>query len=179
METHMKNLYEKLYRVQAEVGEISKEKKNPFYSSAYFDINSLIGHLTPILQKNKLLLLQPVEDGCVVSKVIDVDSGECIASKMMLPDIQDPQKIGSAITYYRRYTLASLLALQAEDDDGNKASGKSAPTKPVLKPDTEMWVRGVHAVASGKVELKDIPVKYQISKKDLERLEAEAMEHAQ
>jgi len=33
----------------------------------------------------------------------------------------DPQKIGSAITFYRRYTLQSLLGLQSEDDDGNKA----------------------------------------------------------
>ena len=38
-----------------------------------------------------------------------------------LPEISDPQKLGSAITYFRRYTLQSLLALQAEDDDGNKA----------------------------------------------------------
>jgi hypothetical protein len=43
-----------------------------------------------------------------------------------LPNIQDPQKIGSAITYYRRYSLQSLLALQTDDDDGNKAS---QPTK--------------------------------------------------
>jgi hypothetical protein len=39
---------------------------------------------------------------------------------MVLPNLQDPQKLGSAITY-RRYTLQSLLGLQAEDDDGNKA----------------------------------------------------------
>jgi hypothetical protein len=40
---------------------------------------------------------------------------------MLLPNLQDPQ-LGSAITYYRRYTLQSLLGLQAEDDDGNKQS---------------------------------------------------------
>ena len=45
---------------------------------------------------------------------------------MELPNLQDPQKLGSAITYFRRYTLQSLLGLQAEDDDGNKAS---APIK--------------------------------------------------
>jgi hypothetical protein len=39
---------------------------------------------------------------------------------MVLPNLH-PQKLGSAITYYRRYTLQSLLGLQAEDD-GNKAS---------------------------------------------------------
>jgi hypothetical protein len=43
---------------------------------------------------------------------------------MVLPNLQDPQKLGSAITYYRRYTLQSLLGLQAEDDDGNKRTYK-------------------------------------------------------
>ena len=42
-----------------------------------------------------------------------------LVSEIDLPNIQDPQKLGSAITYYRRYTLQSLLGLQAEDDDGN------------------------------------------------------------
>ncbi len=39
-----------------------------------------------------------------------------------MPDISEPQKVGSAITYYSRYTLQSLLGLQAEDDDANTAS---------------------------------------------------------
>jgi hypothetical protein len=47
---------------------------------------------------------------------------DSVTSEMQLPSIQDPQKIGSAITYYRRYTLQSLLSLKAEDDDGNLAS---------------------------------------------------------
>jgi hypothetical protein len=42
-----------------------------------------------------------------------------------LPETVDAQKAGSAITYFRRYALQSLLALEAEDDDGNTASSKS------------------------------------------------------
>ena len=41
----------------------------------------------------------------------------------------DPQKFGSSVTYFRRYSCQSILSLQAEDDDGNKASQKSAPIK--------------------------------------------------
>jgi hypothetical protein len=52
---------------------------------------------------------------------------EKLEASLRLPEIQDPQKIGSAITYYRRYTLTSLLALAAEDDDANVAS--QAPKK--------------------------------------------------
>ena len=44
---------------------------------------------------------------------------------MPLPDLQDPQKMGSAITYYRRYALQSLFLLQTQDDDGEGA--KTAP----------------------------------------------------
>ena len=51
-----------------------------------------------------------------------------VESSIQLTQFNDPQKLGSAITYYRRYTLQSLLGLQAEDDDANKASTK----EPVL-----------------------------------------------
>ena len=46
-------------------------------------------------------------------------------SQCPLPEVTDAQKAGSAITYFRRYALQSLLALEAEDDDGNTASSKS------------------------------------------------------
>jgi hypothetical protein len=40
-----------------------------------------------------------------------------------LPATEDPQKLGSAITYYRRYAIVTLLGLVTEeDDDGNAAS---------------------------------------------------------
>jgi len=110
-----KNIYNKLHKVQKEIGTISKDSKNPFYKSKYFDVNSLIKQVTPILDKHNLLLLQPIKDGYQYSIIIDLDA----------------QKIGSAITYYRRYTLQSLLALQAVDDDGNLAS-KVKPSKKTL-----------------------------------------------
>jgi hypothetical protein len=47
-----------------------------------------------------------------------------IQSEVTLPDLQDPQKMGSAITYYRRYSLQSLFLLQAQDDDGEIAKPK-------------------------------------------------------
>jgi len=47
-----------------------------------------------------------------------------IFSEIELTGIKDPQKIGSEVTYFRRYTLQSLLSIQAEDDDGNKTQPK-------------------------------------------------------
>ena len=37
-------------------------------------------------------------------------------------NMENPQKIGSAITYAKRYTLQSVYGLPSEDDDGNKAA---------------------------------------------------------
>jgi hypothetical protein len=122
----MKDLLKALANVKKEVGTLSKTATNPFFKSKYFDINSLIEQVDPLLEKNGLLLLQPIEHNRVRSIIYHTETAQFVYSEMDLPNLQDPQKLGSAITYYRRYTLQSLLGLQAEDDDGNKAS---APVK--------------------------------------------------
>ncbi len=113
--------YENLFSAKQEIGKISKDSRNPFFKSKYFDINALLEHVESILFKHGLFVVQPIEDDVVTTKIMD-ENGFGIASGMKLPALSDPQKMGSAITYYRRYTLQSLLALQAEDDDGNKAT---------------------------------------------------------
>lgn len=133
-----KHINEKLFNLQQEIGGISKLESNPFYNSKYFDINSLIKQLNPLLLKHNLLLLQPIEDNKVVTKIICVESNSNVSSFLTIPAVSDPQKLGGAITYLRRYTLASLLGLQAEDDDGNAASGlkkkKEIKVLPIKKP---------------------------------------------
>lgn len=119
------SIYKKLNSVRKAVGAIPKDNKNPFFNSSYFDINSLISHVDSELQKNDLLLLQPVISNCVYTQIIDIETGEKVESSMCLPEIVDPQKMGSSITYFRRYTLQSLLALEsADDDDGNTSNPK-------------------------------------------------------
>ena len=127
-------IYNKLFKVQQEIGAISKDKKNSFYKNKYFDINKLIEHVSPILKSHNLLLLQPIRDNKVCSVIIDLDGG-VVESSLELPANLDAQKIGGAITYYRRYTLVSLLGLQAEDDDGNGA----IPKKTTSSNKTEMF----------------------------------------
>jgi hypothetical protein len=112
----------KLLEFQKKVKAIEKNATNPFYKSAYFDINSLIETIKPILNELELVIIQPLKviDGknILSTKIID-DTKVLAESEIIIPDIQDPQKIGSAITYYRRYSLQSLLLLEAEDTDGN------------------------------------------------------------
>jgi len=114
----MNSVYPKLAKVKAVLNPIRKTETNPFLKSKYFDINSLLEQVEPILQEHGLILAQPIQQGKVTTYLIDPETGDDLGSEIELPQIQDPQKLGSAITYYRRYTLQSLLALQALDDDG-------------------------------------------------------------
>ena len=116
------SIYKKLLEAKMEMEAITKDSKNPFFKSNYFDINKILSEVEPVLQRHGLLLLQPIEAEWVKSVIYDIETSEKVSSEIHLPDLKDPQKLGSAITYYRRYTLQSLLGLQAEDDDGNKAA---------------------------------------------------------
>ncbi len=153
------NIYQKLATAKAEIGAISKDSTNPFFKSKYFDINNLLAHVEPILQKNGLLCLQPIIDGSVVTKIVDVDCIDFIESSIPLTDERDPQKLGSQISYFRRYTLSSLLAIQAEDDDANSAKPK---TKPALQLDSEQFKKALQYM-SDVGDISAIEKKYSLS----------------
>ena len=127
---------DKILKIQTEIGVLSKTETNPFFKSKYMDINGLLAQLLPLLSKYKVCVIQPVDvinDKNVLTTIVmdSETSKEIVHSSIILPDIQDPQKIGSAITYYRRYSLQSLFLLQAQDDDANLASTPSTPSKKV------------------------------------------------
>lgn len=157
------NINEKLFNLQQEIGTVSKDASNPFYKSKYFDINSLIKQLQPLLKKHRLLLLQPIEEDIVYSKLICVDGTGATISGLKLPVIADPQKLGSCITYYRRYTLSSLLGLQAEDDDANSASGVTEEQK-WLNQNTPEYSKAIEFIKGGG-SVEAIKSKYKVSKK--------------
>lgn len=136
----------RILNIQQEIGTLSKNAKNPFFKSQYLDLNDLLTHVTPLLTKEGLILMQPIIDNVVTTQIIDSKNGLVLASSgMKLPEIVDPQKIGSAITYFRRYTLKSLLAISEKDDDGNLASTPppkpKATTKPPLDNKGMLWLR--------------------------------------
>jgi len=141
----------KILEFQKEVEAIKKDSKNPFFKSNYFDINSLLAEIKPLLNKLDLVLIQPlrVVDGKNVLKTILIDGDkEILAGEIILPDLQDPQKLGSAITYYRRYSIQSMLLLQAEDDDGNNA-----------KPEVKQTVKPTTAIAPAPVKRFEVDKK--------------------
>lgn len=131
---------DKILKIQSEIGVLSKTETNPFFKSKYMDINGLLAQLLPLLEKYKITVVQPLgnigEQGrpALGTLVLDAETGkEIVHSHIPLPDLQDPQKMGSAITYYRRYALQSLFLLQAQDDDGESAKSAKVGKKETPK----------------------------------------------
>jgi hypothetical protein len=118
----------KLLELQKRIKPIKKDSENSYLKYKYFDINTLIEEVKPILDELGIVVAQPLEyiDGRTVLKTyLFDDDKKLIESAVVLPENPDPQKMGSIITYFRRYSLQSLLFLQAEDDDANAASDNS------------------------------------------------------
>lgn len=113
---------EKLLELQKRVQPIKKDSVNPHFRNRYASLDDILAEIKPILSEMRLILSQGVVDGAVRTVIADVDSDGACQSAMELPQNLDPQKMGSAVTYYRRYTLKSLLALEDTDDDGNGAT---------------------------------------------------------
>ena len=130
MESKPKSIIQKIHEAKKEIGTIAKNAKNPHFKNTYADINALIEAVEPVLLEKGLLLLQPIREGKQYTEIHDIESGESISSFLELNQSLQPQAQGSAITYFRRYTLQSLLSLMSEDDDGDKT--RTAP--PVFEP---------------------------------------------
>ena len=139
----------KLWKAKQEIEAVKKNAKNPHFKNNYADINALIEAVEPVLLKYNLLLMQPIENGCVVTRILDCESGDSVESTMRLPEIQDPQRVGSAVTYYRRYTLQSLMTLQAEDTDAQDVSDYIKKQKPKFP--QERFENGLTKVGNGEL----------------------------
>lgn len=127
--TTIVNISKALLEAQKKMGAVSKDAKNPFFKSSYATLNNVREAVMPALNESGITLLQPTVslDGKVyVETILLHESGEFISgeTEAVLAKVNDPQSLGSAISYARRYGLMSTLGLAAEDDDGNSASGK-------------------------------------------------------
>ncbi|HYX17484.1 MAG TPA: ERF family protein [Nostoc sp.] len=129
----MQKLISALIKAKAEFQPIHKNKTNPHYKSQYADLDSVLDAVTPALNTHGLAIIQLVGivDGRTVLETrLYHDSGEFTSSVFPLPETSDPQKIGSALTYARRYSLCAILSVAAdEDNDGNAASEKKPETR--------------------------------------------------
>ena len=128
-----------LAAAQGEMENAAKSSVNPHFKSKYADLAELTNTVRPVLSKHGLSIVQfPSFDGTMahVETVIAHESGEYMSGITSSPvQKNDPQGIGSATTYLRRYSLAAACNLAQEDDDANAASnGKPNGAKQAPKP---------------------------------------------
>ena len=139
----IKDLAAALCKAQAGMKHATKEADNPYFKSKYADLPAVIDSVRPALTANGLSVSQMM-DYDEAGKVYLVttlmhSSGQWMRGWYPINPVKnDPQGIGSAVTYARRYSLAGATgnASIGEDDDGNAASavnGNGAPAPTTAK----------------------------------------------
>ena len=114
-----------LLKFQGLVSSLKKDGTNPHFKNKYATINAILNEVKPKLTELGLVLLQPIRSGKIYTEIWN-DKGLLITSDIELPTGLSPQQLGSAITYFRRYSLISLFALEAEDDDAEDTKRPAA-----------------------------------------------------
>ena len=105
---------------------VKKAASNPHFKSKYADLSEVVEATVPALNANGIAVIQsPGFDGDLVSvtTMLIHESGATVTGTLrMRPTKNDPQGVGSAITYGRRYSLLAMTGAAPEDDDGSAAS---------------------------------------------------------
>lgn len=135
----LKDLFAALSKAQAVIKGALKDSANPFFKSKYADLESVWEACREPLTKNDLSVVQTTEfvpeAGVCIMTTLGHASGQWIRGTLPIMAIkQDPQGIGSAITYARRYALAAIVGIVQVDDDGERATtsvrGLPLPSEP-------------------------------------------------
>lgn len=122
-----------LAKAQGLMDNASKDRKNDHFKSKYADLASVRDAVIGPLTAAGIAVLQApstTADGVVVETRFVHGSGQWLSCSVgATPRAYDPQSVGSAITYLRRYGLMALAGIAPEDDDGNAASVQTAPQR--------------------------------------------------
>lgn len=129
----IKNLMVAIQNVQQNVPVIKRASKGQVgtRSYKYADINDVWDTIKPELKKNMLTILQSPEQTSFgqlfTTLIFHTDSEEWIESSMPLVlQRDDPQGMGSSITYFRRYMVMSMLGLTSDEYDSDASEHRLA-----------------------------------------------------
>jgi hypothetical protein len=161
--TEQLTLTQRLLEFQKQINVIKKDAKNPHFKNTYATLKQVLSEVKPILSEVGLLITQPIDERGIGTVI--TDGKDSIVSFIPMPNGLQPQQLGSAISYFRRYTICSLLSLEIDDDDANttnKAIVTTPTQKPILKADTEHFGKAVEYLMKGG-SIDAIKQKYEVS----------------
>jgi hypothetical protein len=157
-----------LHKFHGLMGKVGKDAVNPHFKNKYASLSNIIEATTPHLNAVGLSVIQlPTESG--LETMLMHTSGEYISSVSLTPckDVSNPQALGSALTYAKRYAYAGLLNLNIdEDDDAQRATVAPAAqpkTKAELTPTHPKWEAAKKAVSEGSTTVADIEKAYTLT----------------
>ena len=161
----IKNIAGALVKFQASVSKVAKEANNPFFKSKYASLANILDTIQKPLSECGLAISQFPDGNALTTIILHADSGEWMESSYVMPVAKqnDPQAMGSAITYARRQSIGSILNLNIDDDDdGEKAMGRQIPKKDGLTPKHPSWAKAVEHLKTGGL-MTDITSKFEVS----------------
>lgn len=121
-------LFPAIFRARQKFVKVLKDKINGGAGKGkYATLDSVLDTVTPPLESEMLMIEQSMTDESnskeirVITTIRHV-SGQFISYLSVLPVVKaDPQGMGSAFTYARRYGLVAALGLSQADDDAQIA----------------------------------------------------------
>jgi hypothetical protein len=161
----IKNIAGALVKFQSSVSKVAKEANNPFFKSKYASLANILDTIQKPLSECGLAISQFPDGNALTTIILHAESGEWMESSYVMPVAKqnDPQAMGSAMTYARRYALGSILNLNIDDDDdGEKAMGRQIPKKDELTPKHPSWAKAVEHLKTGGL-MTDITSKFEVS----------------
>jgi hypothetical protein len=143
-----------LAKAQASMKNAALNKVNPHFRSKYADLAGIRDTVVPVLAANGIAVVQTLdlingESGNFLLTRLVHTSGQWIESLCPVAFNGDMQKMGSAITYARRYSLSAICGIAAdEDDDANAAVQPSKPVAVNKAPEGfDNWLADLEATA--------------------------------
>jgi ERF superfamily len=127
-----------LAKAQGEITGAEKDSRNPQFNARYASLAAIWDACRAPLSKHALSVLQPVRaEGAkvTVQTILLHDSGEWISEELTINALAPtPQGVGSAITYGRKYGLASMVGVAPDDDDDGEVASQSSQSSQVPRP---------------------------------------------
>jgi hypothetical protein len=171
----MKNLFKSLAAFQQEVPVIHKGTQGFGYS--YADLPAIFDKINPLLKKHGLGFTQLLnsKDGInyLDTVIFHIESGESLESRTEIPSVSlkgmnDYQSFGSGVTYYRRYALASSLALVTDKD--TDASGEQVKKLPAI--DEKRFQAAIKSILEGTYSIERLKESFSLTEGQIDILNA-------